>query len=145
VTVTIGNLGSFAETFNVTVSANQTVIATFANTALASGDFKTLSFVWSTSGFDKGTYTLSAYAGPVSGDVNSTNNYLTSGPVAVTLMGDINGDLRVSLADLVLLAHAYGSRVGGAGWNANADLDGNGVVGLLDLVNLALHYGQHYP
>jgi hypothetical protein len=59
--------------------------------------------------------------------------------------GDINGDGKVSLADLVILALAYGSKPGDAKWNPNADIDGNGVVGLTDLVILALHYGEHSP
>jgi hypothetical protein len=59
--------------------------------------------------------------------------------------GDINGDSKVSLADLVILALAYGSKPGDPGWNPNADIDGNGKVGLTDLVILATHYGQHYP
>jgi hypothetical protein len=145
ITVTIGNQGSFAETFDVTVYANQTVIATFVNTALASGNFRTLSFTWSTSGFAKGNYTISAYAGPVPGDVNTTNNYLSSGPVAVTIIGDLNGDFKVSLADLVILANAYGARPGDARWNSNSDIDCNRVVSLTDLVNLAINYQGHFP
>jgi outer membrane protein assembly factor BamB len=150
VTVTIGNLGSFAETFNVTVYANQTatnqtVIATFVNTALASGSFTTLNFTWTTSGFAKSNYTIIAYAGPVPGDVNTTNNYLSSGPVAVTIIGDLNGDFKVSLADLVILANAYGARLGDARWNPNSDIDCNRVVSLTDLVNLAINYQGHFP
>ncbi len=57
------------------------------------------------------------------------------------VLGDVNGDGKVTLADLTLLANAYGSRHGDAKWNANADIDGNGVVGLPDLVIMALHYG----
>jgi hypothetical protein len=41
-----------------------------------------------------------------------------------------------------LLANAYGSRLGDVKWNPNAEINGNGVVDLADLVNLALHYGQ---
>jgi parallel beta-helix repeat protein len=65
--------------------------------------------------------------------------------VAVTIPGDLNGDFKVSLADLVILAIAYGSRPGDPGWNPNADIDGNSVVGLSDLVILANHYGQQFP
>jgi parallel beta-helix repeat protein len=60
-------------------------------------------------------------------------------------LGDINFDGKVSLTDLVLLANAYGSKLGDAKWNPNADIDNNGTVGLSDLVALAQHYGQHYP
>jgi hypothetical protein len=65
--------------------------------------------------------------------------------VRVTVPGDVNGDFKVTLADLVILATAYQSRPSQITWNANADIDGNGTVGLSDLVILAQHYGQHYP
>jgi hypothetical protein len=44
-----------------------------------------------------------------------------------------------------LLANAYGSKLGDAKWNFNADINDNGKVDLSDLVMLAQHYGQHYP
>jgi hypothetical protein len=81
----------------------------------------------------------------VLGDVNTTNNSFSDGRAAVTIPGDLNGDFKVSLADLVILANAYGSRPGDTRWNPNADIDGNSVVGLSDVVILANHYGQHFP
>jgi hypothetical protein len=73
-------------------------------------------------------------------------NTTTGGTVVVgSIPGDLNGDGKVSLTDLVILALAYGSRSGDAKWNQIADIDGNGVVGLTDLVIVALHYGQHNP
>jgi hypothetical protein len=63
----------------------------------------------------------------------------------VTILGDLDRDGKVSLADLVILAQAYGSRYGDSNWNPNADIDGNNIAELSDLVILALHYGQHYP
>ena len=56
--------------------------------------------------------------------------------------GDINGDGRVSLVDLVLLTKAYGSRPGDPNWNSAADINGDGIVDLSDLVTLAKNYGQ---
>ena len=58
------------------------------------------------------------------------------------LRGDVNGDFKVSLGDLVILAKAYGSKPGNPNWNSTADIDGNGVVGLSDLVILASNYGE---
>jgi hypothetical protein len=75
--------------------------------------------------------------------------FFSNTPVSIVLTekipGDINLDREVSLADLVLLAQAYGTKPGDPNWNPNADIDGNGVVGLPDLVALAQHYGQRYP
>ena len=55
--------------------------------------------------------------------------------------GDINGDGKVNLQDLVLLAYSYGSRPGEARWNPNADIKGDGIVDLADLTILAKYYG----
>jgi hypothetical protein len=63
----------------------------------------------------------------------------------VTIPGDVNGDFKVNLQDLVLLANAYGSHPSNTKWNPSADINGNEVVDLTDLVLLANHYGQHYP
>ena len=58
------------------------------------------------------------------------------------LLGDVNHDGKVNLADLVALAQAYGSKPGDTNWNPNRDIDGNGKVGLSDLVALAQNYGK---
>jgi DNA-binding beta-propeller fold protein YncE len=55
---------------------------------------------------------------------------------------DINGDGKVSLADLVILAKAYSSKEGDVNWDSRCDIDNNGVVGLSDLVMLAKGYGK---
>jgi hypothetical protein len=78
-------------------------------------------------------------------DPANTDPYPLMRPWMPILAGDINGDGKVDLKDLVLLAFAYGSVPGDPNWDENADLDGNGRVSLTDLVTLALHYGQHNP
>jgi hypothetical protein len=96
------------------------------------------------------------------------NFFLTIAPGAVALkytwlntspsQQPSGGYYKVGLADLVLLANAYGttgtppsavsiSSVPGAShtWNPGADLAApSGTVGLSDLVTLALHYGWYY-
>lgn len=90
-------------------------------------------------------YTLSAVASAVPDETNMANNNLADGVITVTIPGDANGDFRVSLGDLVLLANAYNSRPGDARWNPNADINGDGIVNLYDLVIMANRYGQNYP
>jgi tungstate transport system substrate-binding protein len=58
-----------------------------------------------------------------------------------TIPEDINLDGKVGLADLVILAQAYGSTPGDPRWNALADFNNHGKVDLADLVTLATHYG----
>jgi hypothetical protein len=142
--VTVQNQIGPDEDVTVTVYANSQVIGT-QPLFLPSGSSNSLPFTWNTTGEAFGNYTISAYASPVSGGNNTTNNPYIGGWVAVTIPGDLNADFKVNLEDLVLLALAYGSTPGAPNWNPNADIDGNGIVGLSDLVLLALHYGQHFP
>jgi hypothetical protein len=139
--MTVVNLGNLLGTFNVTVYANTTCIAS-QNVTTTNGNSTTLAFTCNTTSLPYGNYTISAYAWPVSGQTDTLENNFTLGVVHVTIPGDINGDFKVNLADLVALAQAYGSKPGDTNWNANADIDGNGVVGLSDLVILAQNYGK---
>jgi hypothetical protein len=76
-------------------------------------------------------------------EFNTTNNFLGSPTVVkIKILGDINGDGKVDLLDLVLLANAYGSKVGDLKYNPEADFNDDGKVNLLDLVTCAMHYGQ---
>jgi hypothetical protein len=88
--------------------------------------------------------------------LNRTTNVLVAGGFNVTIdenrmnvfvkqaraPTDLNDDGKVDLADLAILAQAYGSRPGDPRWNTFADINGDGQIGLLDLVTLAQHYGQ---
>lgn len=142
--VTVQNqIGSDADV-NVIVNANSQVIGTLP-LFLPSGSSSTLSFTWNTTGETFGNYTISAYTSTVPGENNTANNPYIGGWVVVTIPGDLNGDFKVGLADLVSLALAYGSTPGAPKWNSNADIDNSDMVGLSDLVILALHYGQQYP
>jgi hypothetical protein len=144
VNVTVGNPGDYPETFNVTLYANTSAIG-YAVTNLPNGAFTLIIFAWNTTGYPYGNYTLSAYAGPVSNETDMADNTFIGNQTSVTIPGDLNGDFKVGLGDLVILAQAYGSKLGDAKWSPNADIDDTGVIGLSDLVILAQHYGQHYP
>ncbi len=83
VNVTVENLGDDSETFNVTVYANATAVATLRNLTLPSHDSITVSFTWNTFGFASGNYTVSAYAWPVPGETSTADNTFTDGTVQV--------------------------------------------------------------
>ncbi len=142
--VTINNAGTNPENVTLTLSANATTLNSTNVFNLLNGTSVNLLCGGNTSSCPYGNYTLSAYCEP-NGINEAANNFTYTGTVTVTIPGDLNGDFHVSLADLVILANAYGSHPGDAKWNPNADIDGNGIVGLSDLVIMANHYGQHYP
>jgi hypothetical protein len=135
ISVTVMNSANSAETFNVTVLSNATVIGTEVNVDVPNGTLTALSFTWNTTGSNLGNYTVNALSSSLS----------ASSSIVLTIPGDINGDFKVNLQDLAILANTYGSVPSSPNWNPNADIDGNNNAGLLDLVILANHYGQHYP
>jgi hypothetical protein len=143
--VIVANQGGYTEAFNVTAYAKATVMGVGEVTALPAAYSTQLILEWNTTGLSYGNYSLFVYAWPVPNETSTDNNNCTGDWVIVTIPGDINGDFKATLADLVALAHAYGSKPADSNWNSSADIDGNGTVGLSDLVALAQHYGQHYP
>lgn len=59
-----------------------------------------------------------------------------------SLEGDVNGDCRVNIFDLVTVAIAYGSSPGDPRWNPDADLKDDGRINIFDLVIVAINYGD---
>jgi hypothetical protein len=53
--------------------------------------------------------------------------------------GDVNGDRVVDILDLAKIAAAYGTERDLQGWNAEADINGDGLVNLFDLVLAGLN------
>jgi hypothetical protein len=80
---TAENHGDSTQTFNVTAYANSTAIETRATTVV-NGSSVTVAFIWNTTGFAAGNYTISAYAWPVPGEINTGDNSITS-PTAVSV------------------------------------------------------------
>jgi hypothetical protein len=142
--VTVANKGDYTETsVSLSLYANATEIGTQTVYYLMNGTNTTTVIDGTiTSSLAYGTYILNVSASLAAGGTGATNGNCTCGSITVTIPGDINGDFKVDLTDLVLLAQAYGSKPGDSNWNPNADIDGGGVVGLSDLVILTQHYGQ---
>jgi hypothetical protein len=74
--------------------------------------------------------------------------FTTAGGVACNaiarwcLTGDINGDGVVNLADLLILAAAFGSVPGDTNWNPACDLGGYGIINTQDLLMQAANFGH---
>jgi parallel beta-helix repeat protein len=157
--VALANFGDHTEAINVSIcyvgAAQSVLYSTGSNLdSVLNGTSTVVVLTWNTMGISYGNYTLGAYASPVPGETNTTNNTFWDGWVFVTVPDDIDGDGEVGLADLVLLATAYESHCAdynypgepaSTKWYPNADVNNDGIVNLQDLVILAQHYGQHYP
>lgn len=146
VNVTVANLGTFTETFNVTAYANSTVIGSHTVSSLAAGTQAVAMFLWNTSlvHYAIDNYTLSAHADVVSGDANATNNDFTDGIVKVTGVGDVNGDNKAEMKDIGLVARAYGAAYGDSKYNPNADINDDHKCEMKDIGIIARNYGKTY-
>jgi parallel beta-helix repeat protein len=144
INTTIQNQGDYEETFNVTVYANTTSIATQTVT-LTSGNSTSITFTWNTTGFAKGNYTIKAIADTVQGEIDTTDNELIDGWVYVGLVGDVNVDGIVDIEDIYLIALAYGTMPGQPGYNPNLDINSDDIIDIADIYIAALHYGETDP
>ncbi len=75
-----------------------------------------------------------------------TGEFTMHGMEAVTLnsaslLGDVDGDLKVSFIDAYWLEQAFGSQPSSFRWNPAADLNYDGVVNILDALLLSDNYG----
>ena len=61
---------------------------------------------------------------------------------AVGLPGDVNRDGVVNASDIGAVASALNRRTGDAGFSPDADLNGDGVIDIFDLVRVGLNFGR---
>jgi hypothetical protein len=144
VAVTVKNYGVFSETFNVTAHANETLVGTQTVT-LASAEKADILLTNSTVSMTMGQYAVNATAGPVSGQTDTTDINLTGGNVIVTIPGDVDGNFKVEMSDVVTILLAFGSTLGQSTYVPNCDIEGTGRVDMSDVIIALLHFGQHYP
>jgi len=147
VNVTVENLGSVAETFDVTAYWNSTAVGT-VNVALANGASTTIKFSWSTIGLTEyNAYNISAYAWPVPGEINLLNNRLAYGIVLMVHIGDVNADGKVRVDDVLDVALDFGTDYGGPAnsnghfYNPNTDITCDGKIRVDDVLAAALQFG----
>lgn len=141
INVTIENEGSIAETFNVTLYTNDTIIESRTIT-LEYKTFTIIKFTWNTTGALKGNYKLWAYAQTLSNETDTADNILVDGWIKVTIPGDVDGDFDADNVDLSKIVSIYASKKSDLHFRPNSDVDGDGVITIFDVVICASHYGQ---
>jgi len=156
VNVTLANEGDYSDTFTVTTYANTTPFQV-KTLSLSNGEFRTVSFIWNTTGFAKGHYTISAYVTPLPGEVDIEDNSFLDGGMIVAMIGDISGpapsvpDGKVDIRDVAMVALAFGSYPGHPRWNPNADITGSipgfpdNKVDTRDIALVAKNFGKIDP
>jgi len=144
VNVTVQNQGNVAETFIVTLYANNSAVQAQTIT-LASGGSTTIHYAWNTTNVAYGNYNLKATAQTVPGETDIADNTYTYGMVLVTISGDVNGDRVVNCFDLFVMGKAYGCKPNSLNWNPNVDINCDGTVNVLDLAIISTTYEKIWP
>jgi parallel beta-helix repeat protein len=140
INVTATNQGSYTQTFSVTAYANATSIETKTAT-LENGNSTIITFTWDTTTVPYGNYTISAYANPLPGEVDTADNTYKDATVLVTVPGDVNGDRIVDIFDIgTISAHWYpGPPAGPLGYDANCDINDDRTVDIFDIGTTSAH------
>ena len=145
ITVTAKNEGFTDETFNINVYYNDALI-TNQTFNLAPDQEITLTFTWNTATVEPYiNYTIKVEIPLLPYEIDTTDNTLVDGTVMVKLMGDINGDQKVDIDDVVEMALAFGSYLGHPRWNPGADLNRDEIIDISDMVLAAINFGKHWP
>jgi hypothetical protein len=146
VTVRVANHGDLPETFSVTIFADALIAApsqTVEN--LPSGGEVELLFLWDTTGYAIGNYTLEAVADLLPGETNTANNTFVYGTIAVIFPGDVNQDDIVDMRDIMLVLRAYNSHPEEPRWNPYADENADGRVDIIDVAIPCVNFMKTLP
>jgi parallel beta-helix repeat protein len=157
ITVIMLNYGIHPENLTIELYANATITCRVMNITLEprSSDAKTL--IWNTSGLAKGNYTIWAYVIPVDGETDTSDNTFLGVSINVTIAGDVSGNGKVDLEDVLAVAIAFGALRGANGlyWHQpicptcphsqNLDIDDKGEIDLADYLYVVINYGKEDP
>ncbi len=147
INVTVMNQGEVAENFTVTLYYNATagfVIGAQNLTNVLPGEARMLVFGWNTTGvMCNSDYVITATVSIMPGETDIADNTLScTPPVRILLLGDINGDGKVDIKDVAIVAKAFGSYPGHYLWNPDGDFNQDGKIDIRDLVIVAKNFGR---
>ncbi|NWF86340.1 hypothetical protein HXY32_00760 [Candidatus Bathyarchaeota archaeon] len=138
VNATVLNGGVFTESFQVAVYANSTLIGVKTVSNLGPGLQTTLEFIWNTTGWTKGKYTLHVQASIVTDEIDVyDNSYIGAISIRLTKKGDVKPDDAVNVLDLIVVAGVLGTNPSSPNWNPNADVKHDHAINVLDLIVVA--------
>lgn len=162
--VLVANLGGYTEIPTVSVYFNSNVIGVktsfYPNVPLfgygRDESIRKILFVWDVADVPQGAYVISANVSTVpavgnsqpnlaytKNETDNSNNIFEAGKVLVkNTRVDLNADGTVNVADVGIVARAFGSSPESTRWNETADLDGNMKIDIRDLGTVAKDFGK---
>jgi hypothetical protein len=109
---------------------------------LPSGAFTPILVTWDTTGVAIGNYTITVEATPVPGETDTADNSLPDHTVMVTVPGDVNGDGKVRIDDILAVALAFGLDLNDPTYVSNLDVNGDDKIRVDDILITTLNFGQ---
>ena len=149
VDVTVQNNGDAAE--NVTIVAyfnasSNEILGEGELENLLPGESRTITLTAGTKNVTAGHhYVLTAVAIIEEMDYNPSDNRLAGPTITIRFLGDINGDGKVDVKDIAVLARLFGIKAGGTNWNPDCDLNSDGKIDVMDVALAARNFGKTYP
>lgn len=143
ISVTVQNQGWNAQTTNLTVYVNTTVVGTIASLALPRRSQAILNFTWQTTPALRGNYVVSSTVDPIPNEPDVRDNNRTYERILkVTIVGDVNGDGTVDIFDAITLSNAFASVPNSPTWNGNVDINSDNSVDIFDAILLSGNFGK---
>jgi hypothetical protein len=144
VTFVVQNQGDFFEDFQVTATANSSMIGMRTVQNLRPSGNLTFSLIWNTTGVSMGDYVIGGSATILPNETDITDNSAISGTVIhVGAPGDATGDRVINMRDISALCRAFNTFLGSSGYVANYDLTNDGVINMRDINTVILNFGKH--
>jgi hypothetical protein len=143
------NYGEATEIFNATLFANGTEIQTQI-ISLPNRNSTLISFVWNSTDFVYGNYTLTVAVQPVPNETDLTDNNCTASySIHVGVPGDVSSstvgvyDKTVNMRDIAYLIFLFNTNPNSSNWNPNTDVNNDGIVNMKDIAIAILNFRQH--
>jgi len=147
INITAINKGDFVENITLLIYNNFTAGSVIGNITLENvqpGENVTVAFTWDTTGVPYCiNYTITVKAEIEKSDGNPNDNVLRNGSVKVRILGDVNGDDKVDVKDISMVARAFGARPDRPRWDPILDLDQNMKIDITDVYIVAKHFGTY--
>lgn len=159
INATMENQGTTVETFNVTAYFDNHTIQTLTITDLAPGTNTTLTFIWWVFPYRyllfswlhpirlpaNRTVTIKVEADIVPGEIDTTDNVYVDGTVTITWMiPDVDGDGKISMKDIGMLARRFGIYQGDPRYDVAYDFNEDGKIDMKDISTGVKCYGKIY-
>ncbi len=143
VTINVKNQGELVEDFNLTVYLCNNTIHTRFVQGLRPSEEVVLLFEWNAT-VVPGLWIIWATCTTAHYDMNITSNTFINDQtiLVVKLLGDVNGNGKVDIHDISLVAMAFGTSPGKNRWDSEADINGDNKINIRDVAITSKNFGR---